>query len=244
MSKKTSANKRSEVSKRIEYLRKEVLKVTQQDFAEKLGKGRSTVNNWEQGAIQIKSDDLTLIATEYEVPSDWLLGIKPLDDYSFDSDIQQISNYTGLSTKAVEFLHTLLVEANGHSPETQVINALLTSEIFNTKFLKAMLEVDAYWKTAIRVINEISQSEYPRIEASKRKNELTTIFADIRFAILDYTDVNREMLYTQFPNIKQTIEKLEDYINPLLYAPVDGNSPHFYDTWKYGEEHQKEGNNG
>ena len=57
-----TVNERKLVNKRIEELRTEKLHITQTEFAVLLGmdpkKGRSTVNNWEQGGIQVKSDDL------------------------------------------------------------------------------------------------------------------------------------------------------------------------------------------
>ncbi len=97
------------VNKQIEKLRKEHLKLTQPEFAKKLGmeekKGRSTINNWESGSVQVKSDDLILISEKTGVSTDWLLGreTKP----SLIEDIQAAADLTGLSVEAISYLHYL-----------------------------------------------------------------------------------------------------------------------------------------
>ena len=101
---------RKQVGRRVEKLRNK-LTLSQPEFAQLLGlelpKGRSTVNNWEQGAVQIKSDDLTLISQKTGYSVDWLLGLVDDSNYSNDETIRLISDYTGLSTEAVERLHNL-----------------------------------------------------------------------------------------------------------------------------------------
>lgn len=97
------------VGRMIEKLRVKKLNLSQPEFAELLGmelpKGRSTVNNWEQGVVQIKSDDLTLISQKTGYSVDWLLGLVDENNYSNDETIRLISDYTGLSTEAVTVLH-------------------------------------------------------------------------------------------------------------------------------------------
>lgn len=97
------------VGQRIERLRVDILNLSQPEFAKLLGldlpKGRSTVNNWEQGAIQVKSDDLTLISQKTGVTTDWLLGLADENNYSNDETVRLISEYTGLSTEAVKQLN-------------------------------------------------------------------------------------------------------------------------------------------
>lgn len=99
---------RKQVGRQIEKLRKKQ-NLSQPEFAQLLGmelpKGRSTVNNWEQGAIQVKSDDLALISQKTGYSVDWLLGLVDENNYSNDETIRLISDYTGLSTEAVSVLH-------------------------------------------------------------------------------------------------------------------------------------------
>ena len=91
------------VNQRIEELRKS-RELTQPEFAAKLGfegpKGRSTVNNWESGLVQVKSDDLIRIAKAFNVSTDYLLGIR--DDETTDKSEQAAVDYTGLSPAAIK----------------------------------------------------------------------------------------------------------------------------------------------
>ena len=129
------------VSQRIEKLRLKKLKLSQVEFAQVLGlelpKGRSTINNWEQGAVQVKSDDLTLIAQKCGVSTDWLLGVVDENNYTNDETIRLISEHTGLSTEAVNALHgsaydldrggITVTVSSAPTQERRVVDALLTT---------------------------------------------------------------------------------------------------------------------
>lgn len=97
---------RKTVNQRINALRNQ-LNMTQPEFAKKLGlegtKGRSTINNWETGNIQVKSDDLILISKTFGVSTDWLLGRE--SHPSLVEAIDNASKTTGLSTEAIKVLH-------------------------------------------------------------------------------------------------------------------------------------------
>lgn len=99
---------RKEVGKRINEYREKYLHMTQADFAVELGmeekRGRSTINNWEQGQVQIKSDDLTNISKTFGVSVDWLLGLS--DCPVIDEDIKAAHKVTGLSEKALNSFRT------------------------------------------------------------------------------------------------------------------------------------------
>ena len=97
------------VSERIEYLRTQILQISQSEFAEKLhlqtANPRSTVNNWETGDVQIKSDILTLIAKTFNVSTDWLLGLRDENNLTLNEDIAAVAAYTGLTDRAIVSLH-------------------------------------------------------------------------------------------------------------------------------------------
>lgn len=94
---------RKAVNQRIEDLRKS-RGLTQAEFAERLGlegpKGRSTVNNWEQGLVQVKSDDLIKISKTFSVSADYLLGLR--EEETNDINAQAAIDYTGLSSGAID----------------------------------------------------------------------------------------------------------------------------------------------
>jgi transcriptional regulator with XRE-family HTH domain len=96
------------VNKRIEEVRTK-RGLTQLKFADALGltgtKARSKVNNWEQGACQIKSEDLIRIAKAFNVSADYLLGLSP--DETTDPNIKNAILVTGLSEQAIANIRSL-----------------------------------------------------------------------------------------------------------------------------------------
>lgn len=134
------------VNQRINELRNQ-LNMTQPVFAKKLGlegtKGRSTINNWETGNIQVKSDDLILISKTFGVSTDWLLGREPHP--SLVEAIDNAAKTTGLSTEAIKVLHYISNPPEDMNDSTKafnlktlvVLNLLLGEEekkIFNGPF--------------------------------------------------------------------------------------------------------------
>lgn len=96
------------VNKRIEAVRKK-RDLTQLKFADALGltgtKARSKVNNWEQGACQIKSEDLIRIAKTFNVSADYLLGFT--NDETIEPNIKNAILVTGLSEQAIANIRSL-----------------------------------------------------------------------------------------------------------------------------------------
>lgn len=118
---------KKEVHMRIGMLRAN-LGLSQTDFAQRLGldakKGRSTVNNWEQGLVQVKSDDLILIAKTFSVSADYLLGLR--DDMTNETDAQAAIDYTGLTSEAIRVIHSLKDQKREHD----ALNTMLSSPDF------------------------------------------------------------------------------------------------------------------
>ncbi len=61
-----------DINNRIRYLRKEVLKLTQQTFSEKINISRSNLGNIETGEVAATDRVLATICKEFGVNSDWL----------------------------------------------------------------------------------------------------------------------------------------------------------------------------
>ncbi len=116
---------RKTVNARIEELRK-LKGLSQTDFALALGmdekKGRSTVNNWEQGVVQVKSDDLIRIAETFSVSADYLLGLTHAP--TKDVELQAVCDYTGLSPDAVSALGMMSKIA-----DSEVLSAFVFSHV-------------------------------------------------------------------------------------------------------------------
>ena len=129
---------RKTVSERIKEYREKVLHLTQAEFAVALGleekKGRSTVNNWEQGAVQIKSDDLTNISSTFGVSVDYLLGITNCP--SLEESTKIACKVTGLTENALnnikmcaEYNPSALFESEKFVPLMADIECLYASEL-------------------------------------------------------------------------------------------------------------------
>ena len=63
----------AELGKRLKAKCREV-GITQEELAEKLGKGRATVSKWMTGDLRIQVEDLARVCDILNVSADWLLG--------------------------------------------------------------------------------------------------------------------------------------------------------------------------
>ncbi len=60
------------INERIKYLRKDLLKLTQTDFGEKLGIGKSAISHIESGTSLVTEQNMKLICKEFHVNYIWL----------------------------------------------------------------------------------------------------------------------------------------------------------------------------
>lgn len=78
-----------EIFERIKYLRKSILKLSQEDFAKKIGLSRSNIGNIEVGRINVTDRVIGDIIYQYNVNEEWLrngtgeMFIEP-DTFSLD----------------------------------------------------------------------------------------------------------------------------------------------------------------
>lgn len=122
-----------ELHERIKSLRKDMLKLTQESFANNLGVSRDTVNNWERGRINIRDYVLKLICQTYQVSYAWLSEEKGdpfvsppeilidevIEKYKLDSlDRSLIEEYVKLSPETRNNIKEMLknVFGNENSP--------------------------------------------------------------------------------------------------------------------------------
>lgn len=168
---------RNIVNVRIEELRK-ARGLSQTEFAVALGmeekKGRSTVNNWEQSLVQVKSDDLIRIAKAFSVSADYLLGLS--DAATDDKGLQFVCDYTGLSAPAVAQL-IQLKEANKAS---QHISELI--RLFANDLAFSFYEIGEKSDAAVYAISETVP--FFRLLDCKR---------DLELALFQYSELSREI---------------------------------------------------
>ena len=205
------AEVRKIVNRRINELR-ETLGLSQPEFAKKLGldekKGRSTVNNWETGNIQVKSDDLILISEKCNVSTDWLLGreTKP----SLVEAIANASELTGLSKEAIKVLNLInRSEINESKRTTNFLNMALgdprlkVQKRFDSDFpIETLFSIFDQYITAgsVKLSRTLQEDERFRhiitFESSNDMSEATTV-----------ADIYRQFKLNQ---IRDGLEQLQD----------------------------------
>lgn len=117
---------------------------TQDEIADFLKCSRVTVTNYENGRRSPDYDNLVLLAEKYNVTTDYLLGVTTAE--TTDKDLRYVCDYTGLTDKAVNTLHSIVLQSKGklHSEKRKrdieklieyVTNPLeeLTQEDFKSK---------------------------------------------------------------------------------------------------------------
>lgn len=61
-----------EIYERVRYIRKDILKITQDKFASTIGLKRSTIGNIEKGTFNITDQSIKSICREFGVHEEWL----------------------------------------------------------------------------------------------------------------------------------------------------------------------------
>ena len=107
--------------------------MTQEEFAKKIGISRPTVGQYENGGRIPDIFILRLIAHNCGVSADWLIGMT--DCKTKDADVRSICDYTGLSEKAVECLHTMATASN----DRKTFNDRLITDILMSGSARSML---------------------------------------------------------------------------------------------------------
>lgn len=104
------------------------------------------ISNYRRGIADPTMDNLIKIAEHYHVSVDWLLGRLPKENRSTNADVRSVSDYTGLSSAAVETLHywhtqkdTVTVNED-YSYET---GTMFPQSKEWVKFLSTLIETDA-----------------------------------------------------------------------------------------------------
>lgn len=75
------------INERIKYLRKEILKLNQKKFADKIGMKQTSVSTFEQNGATVTEQTKTSICTIYNISRKWLdSGIEPIFNETFELD--------------------------------------------------------------------------------------------------------------------------------------------------------------
>ncbi|MBR3163547.1 MAG: helix-turn-helix transcriptional regulator [Clostridia bacterium] len=86
-----------EFKERLVYLRKDIFKLTQEEFAKKIGYTRSAVSAWEIGRNEPSNDDIVKLADFFGVSTDYLLGKSDIrNPEKIDANEMDIAFATGI----------------------------------------------------------------------------------------------------------------------------------------------------
>lgn len=130
--------------------------VTHAQIAEVAGVKRQTVGKWCTGETIPDILSITNIAKEYDISSDWLLGLS--EAKSKDIEISGIVKYTGLSEKALKnIMQAKMSPINSQNAYSNVLNQFLESTyiclaIYNVIDYEASIEAEELYSN---IHNEI-----------------------------------------------------------------------------------------
>lgn len=111
-------------------------------LARAIGVSTAAISNYISGLTGVSADNLIAIANYFSVSTDYLLGLTDIP--SADTNIKAIAEYTGLSSKSVEALHTM---KNGSSKVFTPNHKGL--EFINMFFETSYLNEDDFIKQAL-----------------------------------------------------------------------------------------------
>lgn len=143
------------IYERIKYLRKNILKLSQEDFSKKLGLSRSNIGNIEVGRINVTDRVVSDISTQYNVNEEWLRnGTEPMfiepDTFSLDEFLKQ-KNATDIEIDIIktyfnmpEDLRNGLIDYFKNNILSNIRNDLAATKEENTNSID--YEVEAYRK--------------------------------------------------------------------------------------------------
>lgn len=122
------------INERVKYLRKEVLKLTQQDFSKVLNISRSNMGNIETGQISLTERIILDICEKYNVNETWLRTGKG------EMFIQKTRNQ-----QITDFLGDLIKEEDG---------------TFKKRLIEAMSKLDKRdWEDIERLVNKLTKKD-------------------------------------------------------------------------------------
>lgn len=99
--------------------------VKQSEVADRLSVQRQIISYYESGTRKPNLEDLIMLADFYNVSLDYLVG--RTDTPTTDRDLRAVCDYTGLSEKAIQWLHTCsLDDMDFHKNELNFVSLFIT----------------------------------------------------------------------------------------------------------------------
>ena len=153
------------INERIKYLRKNILRLSQEEFAKKLNVSRSNIGNIEIGNISLTERNIITICNEFNVNEKWLKNgtgnIFKDNIQSLDNQLKNMGFDEFGSNLAKSYL--LLDDFEKKAVQKFIFNMLKKQDnIYNINSNSTNIKIIARGKG----ITEISQEEFDRINAT------------------------------------------------------------------------------
>lgn len=126
--------KEMNVLERLKFLRKNILKLTQEEFAKSIDISRSNYGSLETGAVSLTNRNFKMICTKYNISEIWLReGIEPI--FRKQSLDEEIAAYMGdvLSSKDTDFQKRLILALSKLDDDGWNVLETLLNNIVSTK---------------------------------------------------------------------------------------------------------------
>lgn len=188
---------------------------SQDDLAKELNIQRQTISNYMNGARTPNTYTLKQLCKALGVSADYLIGLTDTGNFTANADVRTISEYTGLSNDAVEFLHCL---ASGKDCDFYLRESAAYSLYLINELLK---------KQSVPVLKVIAKAmyinEHKDVEASSEFR-----YVDIMQAYDYQLNENRDEISTAIVSlygeqardffIQQAMDKLKDIIKQIVIS--------------------------
>ena len=151
-----------EINERIKYLRKNVLKLSQEEFAKKLNVSRSNIGNIELGNISLTERNVINICNEFNINEEWLRNetgnIFKNNSQSLDNKLKNLGFDEFGANIAKSYL--LLDDFEKKAVQKFISNMLKKQDnIYNLNTNNSTVKIVARGEG----VTEISQEEFDRI---------------------------------------------------------------------------------
>jgi len=220
--------------KRLADLRQK-LDITQSDLSKQLNIQRVSIAKYETGQRAPALEHLLVLADFFGVPTDYLLGLS--DVSSYNTDLQSVCKYTGLSENAIKNIKAITCEqdySNGnditsYDEITHEYNLELFEYLLDNDIMRKLLH-SSFIYALDRIKYEIEENEHPNplVEREKDFNEFCFMKEIKQFIgdnVVSYCKKND--IYQKYCEEQHTAMcEITDYLNSVGEREVPDNGQH------------------
>lgn len=200
---------------------------TQDEIADFLKCSRVTVTNYENGRRSPDYDNLVLLAEKYNVTTDYLLGVTTAE--TTDKDLRYVCDYTGLTDKAVNTLHSIVLQSKGklHSEKRKRDIEKLIEYVTNPLEVLTQEELDDEYDYFKYVVLGPAAAKGIKYNSKEKADEFKSFLirekkADLKFFVTaDKEEANNAIYALNYLLEKKNISDFLIMIYLYLFVNID-----------------------